>query len=77
MRTYYNNPRINASLMHEIRMIATSFFAGRNSKPVQKISPLKCNVCLGTQNMAEDAITIVDGQAVCMKHRTFTLKRNV
>jgi hypothetical protein len=71
MRTYYNNPRINASLMHELRMIATSFFAGRNSRTpfVEKAAALKCNVCLGTKNKPQDAITVVSGQAVCMEHR--------
>jgi hypothetical protein len=70
MRTYYNNPRINASLMHELRMIATSFFAGRNSKPLlaEKLSVLKCSICLGVRNKPQDAITIMNGQAVCMEH---------
>jgi hypothetical protein len=70
MRTYYDNPRLNASLMHELRMIATTFFAGRNSRPFsEKSSALKCNVCLGIKNKPKDAITIVNGQAVCMEHR--------
>lgn len=73
MRSSYNPNYVNASLLHELRMILTGVFAGRASsgprlRAVQD-SSLKCNVCLGVKNKPQDAITIANGQAVCMEHR--------
>lgn len=65
---------VNASLIREVRMIATRFFETRPSTPrlrsVPTLPSLLCNLCLHElRNKPKDAVTIVNGQAVCMEHR--------
>jgi hypothetical protein len=82
MRSNFARQNLNASLIHEARMIfqqlfgsgrVDNYYAMRAAEAQAKAKPstsLKCNVCLGTKNKPQDAITIVNGQAVCMEHRS-------
>lgn len=77
----YNNrysrlPNVNASLIHEIRMVAQEFFHSREGRRVMRPKyaevvnnqPLECSFCLAIRKNANKANTIIDGYAVCFEH---------
>lgn len=70
MRRTTIHPNVNASLIHEIRMIVESFFLTRSFSLGSKKSPaLKCASCLKIGNpKPQVAVTISNGQAVCQAH---------
>lgn len=67
----YGTPSVNASLIHEIRMIVQHIFAQRTVQSMfSRESPrLTCALCLrmGAEK-AKNAVTIMDGNAVCANH---------
>lgn len=74
-------PNVNASLIHEARMLFQQFFNGRQENRYSlKIAEanarsrtasvcthpaLKCGLCMGTP---KDAHFIINGQSVCLEH---------
>lgn len=76
MSSYYRGPgrnyMPNASLLHELRMIAQSFFQHRNSvfreKPQKQAAPtLLCADCYRL-GLTIPAISVYGGNAVCRSH---------
>ena len=70
MRQPYVRPNVNASLIHEVRMIATQFFANRTQQKIwgNDAKPLMCAPCLQSRKKGKAAITVLDGTAVCADH---------
>jgi hypothetical protein len=73
-------PRVNASLLHEARMILTQLFGGRVDNyysmraaeaqaKAQEGTKLACALCLHIRvGKANPAITVIDGFAICEDH---------
>lgn len=71
-------PNVNASLLHELRMVIQQFIGGRQENyysmriaearaKAQPAPTLKCSFCVG---VPADAVFIVNGHSVCARHKT-------
>lgn len=74
--SYSRNYRPSASLIHEIRMIAQSFFAQRTTASIfgsrkSESSPLLCVDCVRARAIRPQKAMVIDnGKSVCQSHFT-------
>lgn len=66
----YGLPTPNASLIHEIRMIAQHAFFNRGAgiPMTGESSKLLCVTCLKTRTLKRKAVTVSKGDALCKEH---------
>lgn len=69
--SYRTSYRPSASLIHEIRMIAQSFFRHRSDTSLfarPKSAPLLCATCITLGYNEQPAVAVKNGTSVCRNH---------
>ena len=70
--TYPRRPMPTASMLHEMRMIAQTFFRHRTHQSIfsggSESSPIYCVPCLRAGDKFKKAIAIDNGRSVCKNH---------
>jgi hypothetical protein len=76
-RNAYRTPNVNASLLHEFRMIAEQILQFRPKAKSHHSSGLKCAFCITIRkDKPNDALTVINGQSVCHDHMYYMQDSN-